>query len=300
MDLALLDLPHRDAADRVRRAPVVWVPVNPVEYHGPHLPLHTDALLTRAWVGELHRALFGDGEPVCTADLEVGVEPTPGPGTRAVSYGEVRRSLIRTCRSLVDLGATAIVPITFHGAPLHNLALASAVRWCRARGVRAAAPFQEVVRRLGSDDPVFREVVAQIVPERRAEVAASLPHDFHAGLLETSLLLRWGPEHVSPVHRELPPCPIPAPWGPLAAAARLTGAPELTVAAYGAGWMRLRPFPGYTGHPALATAEIGALFARAVVDGVVPALRAALDGAEPAAPPFRWVGPLSLWGLVRP
>ncbi|MEQ1501601.1 MAG: creatininase family protein [Myxococcota bacterium] len=300
----VLDLPHADAVAAVRAAPIAWVLMNPVEYHGPHLPLHTDQLLSTGWIAALHRALGHPGEPVIGAVVALGVEPTVGPGTRAASFAEVRRAAIGACASLAELGATAIGVVTFHGAPLHNLALAAAVSWCRARGIRAVAPFQEVIRELGrSELPLFDAVAHELAPEHRAGIRASLVHDFHAGLLETSLMLHWWPAQVSAIHRTLPPCPPVTPWRPLALAARLARGrlgDELRVAAHGAGWIRTTPFPGYTGSPALATPAIGARFAEAVVDGVLPVVRAALAGEATPAPPFRWVGPASLWGAVRP
>ena len=37
----------------------MFVPVNPVEYHGPHLSLHNDAVITRGVARDLHAALGG-------------------------------------------------------------------------------------------------------------------------------------------------------------------------------------------------------------------------------------------------
>ncbi|MEQ1569478.1 MAG: creatininase family protein [Myxococcota bacterium] len=299
---SLANLPHHALVDQVRSAPLVWVPVNPVEYHGPHLPLRTDHLQARAWIDVLHRELGLPGAPAVWPDLEVGVDPTHGPGTRASSYGEVRDAALRAVEGLHALGARAVALTTFHGAPLHNLALAEAVRWCERRGLRAVAPFQEVTRVMGSQHPLFDEVAALVPPEVRAEVRAGLTEDFHAGLLETSLMLHWCPDSVSAVHKTLAPCGPVRPWAPLrwmSAGARGRLREEMRVAAYGLGWLELDPFPGYTGHPALATAEIGARFAHAVTSGVLPVLRDVLDHGRPApAPPFGWVGPLSLWGRI--
>ena len=40
---------------------------------------------------------------------------------------------------------------------------------------------------------------------------------------------------------------------------------ELKLAGTALGWYGLRPFPGYTGEPALASAEVGAIFAREIL-----------------------------------
>lgn len=305
----LLDLPHTDARRLLARGEVVWLPVNPVEYHGPHLPLHTDRLLTEAWIADLHRALGHDGAPLVADDLEVGVEPTPGPGSRPFAYREVRRAVIRAASGLRDLGARRIAVVTFHGAPLHNLALARAVGWLQARGVAAVAPFQEVIRELGAFDGPAADPLFDTVPaEARAAVRADLDLDFHAGFLETSLMLHWAPQAVSPVHRSLPPCPpmpeiAPLRW--LGAAAGALGfgraAHEMRFGARAGGWNLLRPFPGYTGHPAHANAEAGRLAAEHTTAAVAPVVAEVLAGKRPPpAPPFRWVGPLTLWGRLGP
>ena len=75
------------------------------------------------------------------ADLEIGVEPCPGPGTRRTPYPIVRHLVLEACRALAELGATKVVLMTFHGAPLHNLAIEAGVELLRAGGVRAVAPF---------------------------------------------------------------------------------------------------------------------------------------------------------------
>ena len=60
----LLDLPHGEAVDRLRGGAVAWVTVNPIEYHGRHLPLHTDRLQAEGWIEDLHRRLGEPGEPL--------------------------------------------------------------------------------------------------------------------------------------------------------------------------------------------------------------------------------------------
>ncbi|MFN7132430.1 MAG: hypothetical protein ACK4N5_10120, partial [Myxococcales bacterium] len=67
--IQLLDLPQSEArrliaahAGESGRAPV-YLTVNPVEYHGPHLSLHNDRLVSEGLVRALHARLF-PGEPL--------------------------------------------------------------------------------------------------------------------------------------------------------------------------------------------------------------------------------------------
>lgn len=307
--IRLLDLPHTEARRRLSEGAVAWITANPIEYHGPHLPLDTDRLQSLGWIEALHAALDEPGEPLLCADLPLGVEPAPGPGSQPVSYARLREAVTRAARSVEELGARRVVIVTFHGSPLHNLALHEVVVDLRRRGIAACAPFQEVVRLLLEplDLERARQAVAHLEEPDAERVLADLGRDFHAGFFETSLMLHWAPASVSPRHIELPPCPaVPrsrsmSALGRIAAAFGASGrAAELDFAAVALGWQSLRPFPGYTGHPALASADAGALFADLVVERSAPPTRLALAGEPVGGPPLAWIGPLTAWGRLAP
>ncbi len=307
--IRLLDLPHHEARDRLSSGAIAWIAVNPVEYHGPHLPLDTDRLQSLGWIADLHRELGEPGEPLLAADLPLGVDPAPGPGSRPASFSRVLEAADQACRTVEELGARRVVLVTFHGSPLHNLALHHAVAGCRRRGVAAAAPFQEIVRFLLEplDLDQVRPAVAHLTEAAGEVVLRDLPTDFHAGFFETSMMLHWAPSTVSPRHVELPPCPPVPPSRGWRAMGRLAGAlgaagvaTELGFVATALGWQGLRPFPGYTGSPAHASGAAGAHFARLVLDRSVPAVRRALSGEAGPGPALSWIGPLTAWGRLTP
>jgi creatinine amidohydrolase len=256
--VGLFDLPHHEARSLLARGVTVYLPVNPVEYHGPHLSLHNDHLVSMGLAADLHAAI-GGGEPfVMAASIEAGVEPCPGPGTRGVSYRTLRGLVEDACAALADLGAKRVVIMTFHGAPLHAMALDAAVRLLEKRGVRAIQPHNLIMREMMHlDASQYADAVAHVEdPEERAAMLRELPGDFHAGFSETSISLHYAPESVSPIHKTLPPCPPVQPDRALLAASKLARsrgrldlAIELQFAALGRGWGALRPFPGYTGRP---------------------------------------------------
>jgi creatinine amidohydrolase len=308
----LFELPHVEARRLARSGVPVVLTVNPVEYHGPHLSLHNDRLISRGVARELGARLAARRPAwpcVLGADLEVGVEPCPGPGTRHTDYAATRALVLEACRALAELGASKVVLLTFHGAPLHNLALQAGVDFLRARGVKALAPFHLVLRTLLElDDPWrFGDALGAIGDAREREaMARDLRMDFHAGFFETSLALHYAPASVSPRHVDLPPCPTVVPEVKMAAAARAarrlgreTLARELEFAATGLGWNALRPFPGYTGRPHLASAAAGAAFARHMMAVAEPVVWDVLEnGAPPPAPIMTWVGTLSAGGRL--
>lgn len=305
MILDPLHLPHRAARALLAEGHPVWLPVNPVEYHGPHLSLHNDHLLATAVAARTHAALGLDGPLCLTADLEVGVHPTEGPGSRHCAVGQVAAAVEQATLRLADLGARAIVLATFHGAPLHAIALDRGAAAARARGVQVVDPFLWVVAQgVQPDADAIEAAVETVAPDAADTLRASLPTDVHAGFFETSLALALAPDAVAADHRALPPCPPvtrdPALMQAASLAERLGRdalAGELRFAAFGRAWQGLRPFPGYTGHPAWANPDAGRLIADRIVAEAAARLPAALAGAPPR-PGFRWLYALTLGGRL--
>jgi creatinine amidohydrolase len=269
----LLELPHTRARALLASGAPVYLPVNPVEYHGPHLSLHNDSLISRGIARDIHDVLRERGHdwPLLVAsDLEIGVEPCPGPGSRWTPFGAAARLVTEACRRLVELGAQRVIITTFHGSPLHSLALHEGVKLLNEHGVPALSPLNMLLSHmLDLDVGQFADAYATISDDaQRAAIMANAALDFHAGFFETSLALHHAPESVDASYRALPPCPAWSPDPVLERAGRAAAtlgqrqlARELGFAATGAGWYQLRPFPGYTSSPHLASVDAGARFA---------------------------------------
>ncbi len=310
--ISLLDLPERRARALLATGVPVFFPVDPVEYHGPHLSLHNDHLIASGIARELHAELVrtwpgGASWPLVMAhNLELGVEPAQGPGTRGAPLSTVRRLLVDAAHSLADLGARRIVFVTFHGSPLHSIAIDAGVRALLRRGVRAASPMNVLFRdQITLPAEHFAPGLAHVPAAERPSVLAELATDFHAGMLETSVALHHAPDSVDPIYLELPDCPAFAPDATLEAASRAAArlgraayARELHFAALAIGWSKLRPFPGYTGRPRLATRETGAFFARYIVERAAPVVASVFDGGEPPGPIMPWLAALTLGGRL--
>ncbi len=301
------ELHHRAAREVLATGAPVFLTVNPVEFHGPHLPLHNDRLISRGLAVDLHARLYPEPPLLLAADLEVGVEPCPGPGTRPGALPQVRRAVVAACEALAQMGAQKVVLLTFHGSPLHALAIEAGVQRLRSRGVKACAPFNLLLHALLDEPPeTFAGAVQHLDEETRALLIAELETDIHAGFFETSVALHYAPDAVDPRHTTLPPCPPLECKGLVGALSRLAGrlgmkrfAAELRFAAIGLAWVGLRPFPGYTGRPDLADAQAGAAFAELMMERFVPVVRACLEeGATSPGPIMSWLGPLTLGGRI--
>ncbi len=309
----LFERPHREARALVASGAPVYLTVNPVEYHGPHLSLHNDRLVARGLCERIHAALIEDHRdwPFLLADdLELGHEACKGAGSRYVDLPTEKQIVLEAARSLADLGAQRVVLMTFHGGPLHNLALDAAVRLLESRGVRAVAPLGVVFGAFADmpDPSVYADALAPIADlAARARITARLHQDFHAGFFETSMALALAPHSVGEL-ASLPPCPVIVPdrtLSALAAAARRGGresfARELELAALGAGWGELDPFPGYTSEPAYANVASGEAFVGHALRMMLPVVRAVLEDGERAPPPFMpWLERATLGGRLFP
>jgi creatinine amidohydrolase len=306
--VSLLDLSNAAARRLLATDVPVFVPVNPVEYHGPHLSLHNDAFVCAGYLRDIHARLWPELPFVVVRDLEVGVDPVPGPGSRPVPFATVRQLVAAACAAVADLGARRVVLGTFHGSPLHNHALEAGVRLLARRGVRVVAPFNALLRRLLTIDghgygAAFAHVTDVAV---REEMLRTLGRDYHAGFCETSLALHYAPDSVDPRYVELPPCPPAVPAPPLVLAARAARAcgrrelaAELEFAAWGVGWFALRPFPAYTSRPALATARAGAVLAEQLGAEGAALVADVLAGRAASPPPIMgWMPALTAAGRI--
>ena len=307
----VFSLPQIEARRVLGSGAPVYVPVNPIEYHGPHLSLRTDGVISEGLNRDLHLRLSArhpDWPYLCVPDPNVGCGTVPGHGSRPVSFQAVKQVVIETCKALVSLGATRVVLMTFHGDPLHNLALQAGVDWLSAHGAQGFAPMPLLLAQIFEPDPsVLAPLLAPLASASdRSAMAEDWPHDFHAGFGETSLALHYAPDTVSGDHTTLPPC---APLEPRKAMAALPSlarrlgrtnlAGELNFGALVLTWLALRPFPGYTTRPHLANPETGRLLADLACERYAKAAEAVFtQGAAPPRAGMRWVLGLSLGGRI--
>jgi creatinine amidohydrolase len=309
---SILDLPHQSARALAATGAPIYLSVNPCEYHGPHLSLRNDALISDGLTADLHRRLsrlHPEWPLLLGGRLDLGVDPVPGPGSQPTPFPVLRRAVLQACQALAELGARRVVLMTFHGGPLHNIALFEGVKRLSALGIPTFAPMGLMLREIVSFDvDRFAPALALIEDANAREgLRRSLRFDFHAGFIETSLALHYAPQAVSSCHLQLLPCPpiVPSPWMLWAASvARSLGsrrmAADLAFMAEGLGWYGLRPFPGYTGQPHLASPEAGAIIARILCDSLAASAEEILAGRAETPPPILpYLRALTLGGRIQ-
>ncbi len=271
-------LARKDALELIKTGAPVYVLVNPVENHGPHLPLQTDYLLSLGATQDLHLRFLAEGKDwplLIYPVLHLGAGPAPGLGSVHTSYAEIKSLVHGVALSLVELGAKTVIWMTFHGDPFHNSAIQKGVDFLNAQGVISFAPFHFVLNEmLEMNSKTFGVPLKLIESEKdRKEMAKGLGFDFHAGFFETSLVLHYSPDSVSEIYKQLPPCPkgheprwmlmmakIVEKWGNRRLAS------EWRLISFVKGWTGLDPFPGYTGKPHCSSAAVGQYFAKRIVE----------------------------------
>ncbi len=276
---------------------ILFLFINPTEYHGPHLPLANDFLISRGLAGQLAVRLQKAGltkQFIAGPLINLGLDPTPGAGTIATSVARFDAYLTQFARKLPLLGVKRVIIMTFHGAPRHNHAIQRFINRLGEAGIAALNPLNLLLSRMLTYQP--GDFAAALEPIRdeaaRALLAQKLGHDYHGGFFETSLTLALSPQSVDRLHTNLPDCPaieIPA-WQRAAihgirSIGQDAAARELTYAAEAMAWLNLNPFPGYTGMPRFANRKSGEIFVKEILEIYEQAVREVFVGGKPAPVP---------------
>ena len=160
-----------------KHAAVVILPIGAIEQHGPHLPVGTDAFLAQAWL-----AAIMDGLP---ARIPAYIAPTivygksnehqGFPGTVFLSSAILRRMLLAAADQLLDWGFRTLAVLNTHGG--NSSVIVSTLR--------------EIQTTLDMKAGMLRP------PMACSDSAQENTYGFHAGEVETSLMLATAPEWVS-------------------------------------------------------------------------------------------------------
>jgi creatinine amidohydrolase len=166
----------------------ILVPVGAVEPHGPHLPLETDLIISRAAAGRAVTLLRArELEALVAPDVPYGVTECARDFAGAVSVPapEVERYLAGVVRGWLAAGARHVCLVNNHLEPAHDAAVRAAAASAGAGRASAATPLERRFARTLSEE--FRRGAC------------------HAGEYETSILLAAAPDVVrDAIRRGLP------------------------------------------------------------------------------------------------
>jgi creatinine amidohydrolase len=281
---------------------VAVIYVNPIEYHGPHLPLKTDYEISNGLKRELLPRLqkkFPQIDVVRTVEIHRGCDPAHGPGTEFTSMKELKKIVIDACTTLLkEFRPDFVLFMTFHGAPKHAAAVQAGVDYFTKENVPAYNPFNLVLKRLRDYEPSFAEPMLPLIsdPSFRAHYRDHVPQDFHGGLFESSVLMSLHPTLVKSLHQELPDCEerkLSRGLKLIVGFFRVIGLKkfscELAIGFDAIAWARSPSYRGYTGAPRFASIQIGNYFVNLILEDYENGFYRMINENQPSpAPILQW------------
>lgn len=261
------NLTHQELASLVRDRTVVLFPTGPLEQHGPHLPLGVDAMTATYFSEKLAERLS-----VGRKDWNFVLFPTMFAGSDTLTYTgtiEVRPAVLRAliydcCKQLARDGFKTIIGVSAHGGPRHSVVLdevAAKMRWRhRTRMINASGRILHDILSGGFIEKIEAFMRNQDKPLNDAE-KQGLKHDYHGGLLETSIMMVARPELVSPIYKELKPALVESFYKLRRTSGRTVGEGL-----------------GHLGSPALARPEIGKAAVEVLLGDIIPLVERFLNG----------------------
>lgn len=173
---------------------IVLVGIAPIEEHGKHMPLGVDYFFTNRWMNDVANLLEENKLnnvyslpiiPMGNADIK-GFK-----GNIHVSQKLIYQTIYEILMSICNWGVKNIIVISAHADPKHLIAIEQACEHInKKKGILAFAP-------MGA---IFSGSELNITVNKNKNVLKMLekyPNDFHAGWIETSLMLYYNNEMVN-------------------------------------------------------------------------------------------------------
>jgi creatinine amidohydrolase len=294
--LQYADLNAEEVGGLDRAHTIALMAQSPLEVHGPHLPIGTDAIVAKELQGRLLARLeeqYPDYDRLVLPTLYAGADTIPVPGSIDVDSRALYHMLVSTGRSLAEQGFRYLIVTDNHGGPRHQIAIEKAVRRVyRKHRFFIIAPFLNFYRRMVELDPALLQETGT-GPGSCGDLT-----DSHAGRNETSLMLATTPGSVASKWQALGRATI----GPGSLVYRLVMAArpllkrigarqlaaDLPALAVALSWVTARSKPTYVGEPSLATSEAGHRMLDAHVEEARAQVARAMRGQPPFSRPILW------------
>ena len=171
----------RDMRRAMEKTKTVIIPVGVVEQHGYHLPLSADilnAVQPTRIAGDRLNAVIAPSVNYCFSGGTL-------PGTVNVSPNTFGLLISEICSEFVRMGFKNIVILLGHAGTDNRAALKNTLQMLLRRDAELAKKITLSLVECWDLSPTWLDAFA-MEPE----------HDFHAGLIETSLMMYWKPELV--------------------------------------------------------------------------------------------------------
>ncbi|MGE4232472.1 MAG: creatininase family protein [Bacteriovoracia bacterium] len=263
------ELSLEDLESIPREKTLVFIPLGPLEQHGPHLPLGIDAIMARHFSEKMAERLSGkfqDYHFILMPTLFAGSDTLTYKGSIEVDPKIVRGLLYSITRKLAKDGFRTLIAVGAHGGPRHMVVMeevSTRMRWRhRARMISASAPI--IMKTIqGKLLPKIESYLEKKGISLSQEEREALKTDYHGGMMETSLLLAAHPELVKQSYLGLETSSVASPYK--------IGKNSL---------LKVGNKLGYLGTPRLAKKEFGEATLEAILDEVEPMLVQFIKGEK--------------------
>ena len=241
-----------------REHTVFFLPISPMEEHGPHLPVGTDFLIAndtaKDAIKELSKQSTGlTGVLLPAIPLGFCEFNTDFPGSVSVSSKVIQKVITSFGVSLASHGFRMMVICTYHMALSHLKGIYKAMQYLRKKyDLRVCEPWS----------PVFH---TDTIKKQEPKLGFDTSKEVHAGFRETSLMKYQYPYLVDPSYKDLQ------------SIYRNLNSPKMAYKTFKE--MGLKN--GYVGSPARADTSYGRWFYQLTVDTYVQAALDLHEGNKP-------------------
>ncbi|HXF48332.1 MAG TPA: creatininase family protein [Verrucomicrobiae bacterium] len=206
LEFEKLTWPEIDALPREKT--LVFLALSPIEEHGPHLPVGVDFFNAGFFARRAAENLTKerpDLNVLLYPTLPIGANTFRFVGSVWIKIGTLKRMLLEIARSLARFKFDKIALFSAHGGPFHLLTLEEACFLARKKyGVKMILPGSAATVKFLRGE-YLPEIEAALGRKLDEEEKKALPHDFHAGWWETSMMLMNFPNLVKPEYKKLEP-----------------------------------------------------------------------------------------------
>ena len=206
LEFEKLSYPEIDALPREKT--LVFLAISPLEEHGPHLPVGVDffnaGFFARRAAENLVQAR-PDSNVLLYPPIPIGANTFRFVGSVWIKMRTLKRMILEIVRSLARFRFDKIALFSAHGGPFHLLTLDEACFLARRKfGIKMILPGSAATVKFlrGEYLSEIEEALGRKLEEAEKK---ALPHDFHAGWWETSMMLLIYPQLVKPVYKTLEP-----------------------------------------------------------------------------------------------
>lgn len=264
--LKIEELSSTALADLDKEKTAIFIPISPIEGHGPHLPLGVDIFNAEFFAEKAARLSIEkrpDFDAVLCRGIPLGTQLYKQPGSLRIDAATMYKIMMSVGASLAVWGYKYVFVLSGHGSPKDIVALEAACRKVsRKFGVRMHNLSGAMAVRFLSGE-FTEQISANLSRPLTEEEKSLLKKDTHGGWWETSMMLYLKPELVDQQYRSLPD----AEKG------------------------RTKPEPGYYGSPSRASIEFAEVSIRVMVEEAGRVIARCLDGddvtAETTSPLYR-------------